>query len=96
VTSRRQDRRQAAGARVSALRARIDQIRAEEEVEKLSSPLDGNELMALFARPPGPWIKPIKDRLLSAVLDGELGADDKETATRMAQDLMAELEPSKP
>jgi poly(A) polymerase len=96
VTSRRQDRRQAAGARVSALRARIEKIRAEEEVEKLSSPLDGNELMALFARPPGPWIKPIKDRLLSAVLDGQLGPEDKEGATRMAQDLMAELEASKP
>ena len=61
VTSQRQERRQAAGARVSALRARIEQIRAEEEVEKLASPLDGNELMALFGRPPGPWIKPIKD-----------------------------------
>jgi poly(A) polymerase len=94
VTSRRQERRQAAGARVSALRTRIEQIRAEEEVEKLASPLDGNELMTLFARPPGPWIKPIKDGLLSAVLDGQLGPNDKEGATRMARELMAELEPS--
>jgi poly(A) polymerase len=96
VTSRRQERRQAAGARVSALRARIEQIRAEEEVEKLASPLDGNELMALFSRPPGPWIKPIKERLLSAVLDGQLGPDDKEAAACIARDLMAELEPSAP
>jgi poly(A) polymerase len=96
VTSRRQDRRQAAGERVSALRARIEKIRAEEDVEKLASPLDGNELMALFGRPPGPWIKPIKDGLLSAVLDGQLGADDKESAARLAQELMAEREPSTP
>jgi hypothetical protein len=34
--------------------------------------------------------------LLSAVLDGQLGPDDKEGATRMARELMAELEPSKP
>jgi len=90
VTSRRQDRRQAAEARVVALRARIEQIRAEEEVEKLASPLDGNELMALFDRPPGPWIKPIKDGLLSAVLDGQLGPGDKEGAARLALELMAE------
>jgi poly(A) polymerase len=90
VTSRRSERRQAAGARVSALRARIEQIRAEEEVEKLSSPLDGNELMALFGRGPGPWIKSVKDRLLSAVLDGQLLPDDKEGAARLAREVMRE------
>jgi poly(A) polymerase len=88
VTSRRLDRRRAAGARVSALRERIERLRAEEEVEKLSSPLDGNELMALFGRPPGPWIKPIKDRLLAAVLDGELAPDDKDGATRLAREVV--------
>jgi poly(A) polymerase len=90
VTSRRQERIRAAGARVSALRERIEQIRAEEEVEKLASPLDGIELMALFGRPPGPWIKPVKDRLLSAVLDGELAPDDKEGAARLAREVMGE------
>lgn len=90
VTSRRQERRRQADARVSALRERIEQILAEEEVEKLASPLDGNELMALFDRPPGPWIKPVKDRLLAAVLDGELAPDDKEGATRMARELLGE------
>ena len=90
VTSRRQERRRAADARVSALRERIERILAEEEVEKLASPLDGNELMALFDRPPGPWIKPVKDRLLAAVLDGELAPDDKEGATRLAREMMAE------
>jgi poly(A) polymerase len=90
VTSRRQERIRAADARVTALRARIEQLRAEEEVEKLSSPLDGNELMALFGRPPGPWIKPIKERLLSAVLDGQLKPDDKESATQLAREALGE------
>jgi len=90
VTSKRQDRQRAADARVSALRARIEAIRAEEDVERLSSPLDGNELMALFNRPPGPWIKPVKDRLLAAVLDGALAPDDKDGATRLAREVMAE------
>ena len=67
-----------------------ERIRAEEEVEKLDSPLDGNELMALFGRGPGPWIKPVKERLLAAVLDGELASDDKEGATLLAQELLAE------
>ena len=88
VTSKRQERRRAADARVSALRERIERIRAEEEVEKLDSPLDGNELMALFGRAPGPWIRPVKDRLLAAVLDGELAPDDKEGATRLAREIM--------
>ena len=44
------------------------EIRAQEDVAKIASPLDGHELMALFA--PRPWIKPIKERLLTAVLDG--------------------------
>ena len=88
VTSKRQERIRAAGARVSALRERIERIRAEEEVEKLASPLDGNELMALFGRQPGPWIRPVKERLLAAVLDGELGPDDKEGATKLAREVM--------
>ncbi len=91
VTSKRADRRRAAGDRVTALRERIERLREEEEIEKLSSPLDGLELMALFNRGPGPWIRPVKDRLLSAVLDGQLAPDDKETATRMAREMMAEM-----
>jgi poly(A) polymerase len=88
VTSRRPDRRRAAAARVEALRDRIVRLRAEEEVEKLSSPLDGVELMAIFGRPPGPWIKPIKDRLLAAVLDGEIARDDKIGAEALAREVV--------
>jgi len=91
VTSRRPEKIQAAADRVDALKARIAQIRADEEVERLSSPLDGNELMALFERGPGPWIKPVKDRLLAAVLDGELAPDDKAGAEALAREVMAGL-----
>jgi poly(A) polymerase len=94
VTSRRPEKIRAGAARVAALRERIAEIRAQEDVEKLSSPLDGNELMALAGRPPGPWIKPIKDRLLSAVLDGELAPDDKERATEIARRMLSELPPA--
>ena len=89
VTSRRQERRRAADARVSALRLRIEEILEQEQVEKLASPLDGNELMAMFDRPPGPWIKQVKDRLLAAVLDSEIAPDDKEAATKIAREMLA-------
>ena len=90
VTSRRPEKVRAAAERVAQLEARIAALREQEDIEKLSSPLDGNELMALFGRPPGPWIKPIKERLLAAVLDGTLAPDDKETATAMAREMVAE------
>jgi poly(A) polymerase len=94
VTSRRPERVRAAAGRVAALRERIERIRASEEVEKLSSPLDGVELMALAGRGPGPWIKPIKERLLALVLDGALAPDDKEGATAIAREMLAELPPA--
>ena len=89
VTSKRQERQRAASSRVSALRERIERLRAEEEIEKLASPLDGLELMAMFDRPRS-VDQAVKDRLLSAVLDGQLAPDDKEGAAVMARELMAE------
>jgi poly(A) polymerase len=41
--------------------------------------------MALFDRQPGPWLRPIKDYLLSLVIDGVLSPDDKEAAARIAR-----------
>ena len=90
VTSRRPERIRAAAQRVTELEERVNAIRAQEDVQKLSSPLDGDELMALFGRGPGPWIKPIKERLLEAVLDGTLAPDDKEAAAVLAREMLAE------
>jgi len=58
----------------------------------LKSPLDGNELMALFERSPGPWLRPIKDHLLGLVIDGVLSPNDKEEAARIARELVAKAE----
>jgi poly(A) polymerase len=96
VTSRRPEKIRAADDRVRALEARIAEIRAREDVEKITSPLDGNELMALFGRPPGPWIKPVKDRLLAATIDGALAPDDKQAAIALARAVVAELDGSVP
>ena len=86
ITSYRRSRVEAGVARVNHLEARCRELQAQEDVAKLQSPLDGNDLMTMFDRGPGPWIKPIKDYLLELVIDGELAQDDRETAARLARD----------
>jgi poly(A) polymerase len=90
VTSGRAERRLAIARSVAELERRIAELRAQEDIARLSSPLDGHDLMRMFGRGPGPWIRPIKDYLLELVLDGELAPDDKETAERIARRLYEE------
>ncbi|MDQ3703209.1 MAG: CCA tRNA nucleotidyltransferase [Chloroflexota bacterium] len=89
VTSYRQDRVRAATMRADEFARRCQELLAQEDVAKLHSPLDGNELMTLLNRPPGPWIKPIKEYLLDLVLDGELDQDNKDRATELAREFIA-------
>lgn len=88
VTSAREHRQRAAAARIVALRAHIARLEAEHALAQLKSPLDGDELMAMFDRPPGRWIAVIKDNLRELVIDGELDPDDKETAARIAREIV--------
>jgi poly(A) polymerase len=90
ITSQRPQRVAEALARVEALYERAKEIQAQEDVEKLSSPLDGNELMEIFGGRPGPWIGRVKDYLLGLVLDGALAQDDKVEAERLAREFLAE------
>jgi poly(A) polymerase len=68
-----------------SLKERVDRVRAEDAIEKLESPLDGNELMQQFGRGPGRWIKALKDYLQNEVVDGRLGKDDKVRARELAE-----------
>ncbi len=86
ITSYRRSRVEAGTARVNHLAARCRDLQAQEDVAQLKSPLDGNDLMTMFERGPGPWIKPIKDYLLNLVIDGDLAQDDTETATALARE----------
>jgi poly(A) polymerase len=85
VTSYRRERRDAAANRVDQFSRRAAELRAAQEIARLQSPLDGDELMALFDRPPGPWIRPLKEYLLGLVLDGALAPDDVDTARTLAR-----------
>jgi poly(A) polymerase len=88
ITSYRVDKISRAKERVAELARRCQQLQEEAERVPLKSPLDGNELMELFGRPPGPWLRPIKEHLLGLVIDGQLSPNDKEEAARIAQELM--------
>ncbi|MGH2352070.1 MAG: CCA tRNA nucleotidyltransferase [Chloroflexota bacterium] len=85
VTSYRQERVLAANMRADEFERRCRELLEREDVAKLQSPLDGNDLMQLFGKSPGPWIKPIKDYLLDLVLEGDLAQDNKATATTLAR-----------
>ncbi|MCK9519250.1 MAG: HD domain-containing protein, partial [Dehalococcoidia bacterium] len=58
-----------------------------EEAERLraESPLTGDDLIAMFDREPGPWIRRIKDRLSAGVLDGDLAPGDRAAAEALAR-----------
>jgi poly(A) polymerase len=68
-----------------SLKSRVDEVRAEDAVEKLESPLSGNDLMQQFQRGPGRWIKVLKDYLQNEVVEGRLGKCDKDKARELAE-----------
>lgn len=93
ITSYRADKISRAAARVNELAERCQRLKEEAERVPLKSPLDGKELMELFQRPPGPWLRPLKEHLLSLVIDGALSPDDKEEAARIAHEFLATEQP---
>ncbi len=88
ITSYRVDKVSRAVARVAELSERIQRLQEEAERVPLKSPLDGNELMEMFGRGPGPWLRPIKEHLLGLVIDGQLSSDDKAEAANIARSLL--------
>jgi poly(A) polymerase len=84
ITGSAPRRRRIAEESWRSLKSRVDEIRAADSVEKLESPLDGNDLMRLFGRGPGRWIKRIKDYLENEVVEGHLREDDTERARKLA------------
>jgi poly(A) polymerase len=85
ITGSAPRRRRIAEESWRSLKSRVDEIRAADSVEKLESPLDGNDLMRLFGRGPGRWIKWIKDYLENEVVEGRLREDDTERARELAE-----------
>jgi poly(A) polymerase len=61
----------------------------EREALRAESPLTGDDLVRIFDREPGPWIRVVKDRLSALVLDGDLAPGDREGAERVARRMLA-------
>ena len=85
ITGSAPRRRRIAEESWRSLKGRVEEIRTLDAVEKLKSPLDGNDLMEHFGRSPGRWIKRVKDYLESEVVEGRLGKDDTERARELAE-----------
>ncbi len=90
ITSSNPRRVRAHLSRLDRLAQRCEDLIAEEGAEKIVSPLNGDELMAMTGRPPGRWIQGVKDHLLDLVLDGDLGRYDKEGAAEEARRFLEE------
>jgi poly(A) polymerase len=92
VTSARAHKQRAAASRVQGLRDHVARLENEVALARLQSPLDGNDLMRMFDRPPGKWIADVKDDLRERVIDGDLAPDDRERAADIARGLVAKLD----
>jgi poly(A) polymerase len=84
ITGSAPRRRRIAEESWRSLKGRVDEVRTEDAVEKLESPLSGNDLMRQFDRGPGRWIKVLKDYLQNEVVEGRLGKDDRDRARDLA------------
>ena len=75
-------------AMLEELGKKIEEVKGGHDIERSRSPLDGRELMALFGREAGPWLREVKDHLTMLVLEGEIGQDDREEAARRAREFL--------
>lgn len=81
-------------ADLNGLSERMESIESVAHVTTATSPLSGQEIIALLGVPPGPIIGKVKEALTDAVVAGELAPDDKEGAARLALEFVAQLNPA--
>ncbi len=78
-------------SRVPELRARMAPIQEAQDISTLTSPLDGQELMARLGIKPGKRLGELKEYLTNEVVEGRLAPDDKEGAERLAREQLKPL-----
>lgn len=74
-------------ADLEGLFERMERIEAEAHITTATSPLSGQEIMALLNIPAGRAVGTIKNALTDAVVAGDLAPDDKEGAAERARAL---------
>ncbi len=67
------------------LRARMAPIQEAEDINALTSPLDGQEIMARLGLQPGKQLGQVKDYLTGEVVEGRLAPGDKDGAEKLAR-----------
>jgi len=72
-------------ADLDGLQARLAELENTAHISQLTSPLTGQEIMALLEVGPGPLLGKVKAALVDAVVAGELAEDDKTGAERLAK-----------
>jgi poly(A) polymerase len=79
-TTRNQNRARALQRRMDELEARIEELRAQEELDAIRPPLDGRQVMEHLGVKPGRVVGEALDFLLEARLDeGPISEDDAYT-----------------
>jgi poly(A) polymerase len=78
--------------KIDHLESRIRSLRESGEPD-VRSPLNGDELMARYGRPPGPWIREIKTALEDEVIEGRLKPDDRSGAWKVADEVVQSRNP---
>lgn len=64
------------------LRERIEQVSRDLDAARVTSPLDGKEIMELLRVPPGPLVGAAKEFLTNEIIEGRLAARDKDGARK--------------
>ena len=90
VTSGKAHKQRRARERVEQLRQHIARLEEQQALSEIQSPIDGNELMVMFDRPPGRWIAEVKDQLREMVIEGDLAPDDVERAREIAREILTD------
>ena len=72
-------------ADLDGLEARLAELEDTAQITRLSSPLSGQEIMALLGVGPGPLLGKVKAALVDAVVGGELDPGDKPGAEALAR-----------
>ena len=73
-------------AGIDELAERMRRLDAGGEVSHMRDTIDGDEIMAMAQRPPGPWVGRVKAALEDAVLDGAIPTGDASAARRWLQE----------
>jgi len=69
-------------AEIDELEERMARLDAGEAVSRMRPPLNGDELMAIARRKPGPWVGRVLAAIEDAILEGEIPTSDTEAARR--------------